>query len=192
MSPEQACGKIVGKSRCYKWQGQLHDAGALETVAYYLSLLEEAYLVAALPKHSVTLARRRAAPPKLITLNNALLAAVDPHGIPERAADPARFGHWLENACLASAWNAGQHLTYWREEPLEVDGVLDGSWGSWAIEVKTGHVNSTDLRGLLEFSRRFPKYRPLVVCDRTARTSVGRLRIDVCDWQDFLLSGPPH
>lgn len=108
-------------------QGQLQDPGALETVAHYLALLEEAFLVAPLGKHSAQPARRRAAPPKLVTLNNALLAVVDPRGIPERATDPARFGAWVENACLAHAWNAGQRVSYWREEPLDVDAVLEGS-----------------------------------------------------------------
>jgi len=65
-----------------KIQGQLQDAGALETIAHYLQLLEEAYLVAPLGRYSSRPARQRAAPPKLITLNNALLAAVDPRGIP--------------------------------------------------------------------------------------------------------------
>jgi len=64
--------------------------------------------------------RRRAAPPKLVTLNNALVAAVHPDGV-AAAQDPATFGAWVENACLAYAWNAGQRLHYWREEPLEVE-----------------------------------------------------------------------
>lgn len=121
-----------------KIQGQLQDAGALETVAHYLALLEEAFLVAPLQKRAVRPMRRRAAPPKLVTLSNALMAAVDPRGVPMRSGDPARYGAWVENACLAHAWNAGQRVTYWREEPLEVDAVVEGSWGSWAIEVKTG------------------------------------------------------
>ena len=32
-----------------------------------------------------------------------------------RLHDPDRFGAWVENACLAHAWNAGQQLAYWRE-----------------------------------------------------------------------------
>ncbi|HVE87764.1 MAG TPA: AAA family ATPase, partial [Myxococcales bacterium] len=124
-----------------KLQGQLQDAGALETIAQYLSLLEEAFLVAPLQKHSTRAARQRASPPKLVTLNNALVAVMDPRGIADRATDPGRFGAWVENACLAHAWNAGQRVSYWREEPLEVDAVIDGSWGSWAIEVKTGGIS---------------------------------------------------
>jgi len=173
-----------------KIQRQLQDPGALETITHYLALLEEAFLVAPLGKHSTRPARVRAAPPKLITLNNALLAVMDPRGIPDRATDPARFGAWVENACLAHAWNAGQRVTYWREEPLGVDAVVDGSWGAWAIEVKTGSFASGDLRGIGEFVRRHPKYRPLVVCDDKARPVVERAGLESIEWIDFLLRGP--
>ena len=174
-----------------KIQGQLQDPGALETLAHYLALLEDAFLVAPLGKHSARPARQRAAPPKLITLNNALVAVVDPRGIPDRATDPTRFGAWVENACLAHAWNAGQRVSYWREEPLEVDGVLDGSWGSWVIEVKTGSLSSGDLKGIAEFVRRHPTYRPLVLCEDQARPAVERIGLEAMTWSDFLLRGPP-
>lgn len=174
-----------------KIQGQLQDAGALETIAHYLALLEDASLVAPLGKYSVRPARQRAAPPKLITLNNALLAVVDPRSIPNRATDPMRFGAWVENACLAHAWNAGQRVSYWREEPLEVDAVLEGSWGSWVIEVKTGSISSGDLKGMGEFVRRNPKFRPLVVCDDDGRPVVERSGMEAMGWRDFLLRGPP-
>ena len=175
-----------------KIQGQLQERGALETVAHYLALLEDAYLVAALPKHAKRAARRRAAPPKLIALNQALLAVADPRGAPDPSQDASRFGAWVENACLAHAWNAGQHLAYWREEPFEVDGVLEGSWGRWAIEVKTGPIGAADLRGLLEFTRRFPEYQPLLICDAEGRVVGERLRLPIIAWQEFLLSGPPR
>jgi predicted AAA+ superfamily ATPase len=173
-----------------KIQGQLQDPGALETIAHYLTLLEEAYLVAPLAKYSERPARQRSAPPKIVPLNNAIVAVMDPRGIPERTTDPARWGVWLENACLARAWNAGQRVGYWREEPLEVDGVLDGSWGSWALEVKTGRITARDLAGLAEFVRRHRKFRPLVVCDDDARTVVERAGFEAMPWTDFLLRGP--
>ena len=105
--------------------------------------------------------------------------------------NPTRFGAWVENACLAYAWNAGQRVSYWREEPLELDGVLEGSWGSWAIEVKTGSLSSTDLAGLAEFTRRHPNFRPLVLCDDEARTTVERAGLTANSWRDFLLSDHP-
>jgi len=173
-----------------KIQGLLQDTGALETIQHYLALLEEAFLVAPLPKYSTEGARRRAAPPKLVTLNNALLAATDPRGPVDPRTDPATHGAWVENACLAHAWNAGQQLRYWREEPLEVDAIVDGSWGSWAIEVKTGGVDPGRLRGLAEFTRRFPKYKPLVLCDPAGIETVRRAGLPGRLWTDFLLAGP--
>jgi uncharacterized protein len=173
-----------------KLQGQLQDRGALETIAHYLALLEDAYLVAALPKHTSRPARRRAAPPKLVPLNNALCAVVDPRGIPHREHDPARFGAWVENACLAFAWSAGQRVAYWREEPNEVDAVIDGSWGKWAIEVKTGPFGQVDVRGLFEFTRKFSKFQPLIVCDAEQIAAAKRLGAAAMTWQQFLLQGP--
>jgi hypothetical protein len=173
-----------------KLQGQLQDAGALETIAHYLALLEDAYLIAALPKYTHRGTRQRAAPPKLITLSNALLGVVDPRGIPAPEDDPARFGAWVENACLAFAWNAGQRVRYWREEPLEVDAVLEGGWGTWAVEVKTGAVTAHDVRGLGEFTKRYPSYRPLIICAENGLAAARRLGIDAVDWREFLVTGP--
>ena len=80
-------------------------------------------------------------------------------------------------------------MTYWREEPLEVDGVLEGSGGSWAIEVKTGPFGSADVRGLLEFTRRFPRYQPLVLCDASALPAAARIGVPAMSWKRFLLEG---
>ena len=173
-----------------KLQGQLQDRGALETIAQYLHLLEEAYLVAPLEKHASRPARRRAAPPKLVTLSNALVAVVDPRGIPDAAREPERFGAWVENACLAFAWNSGYRVAYWREEPMEVDGVIDGSRGSWAIEVKTGPFGVADVRGLLEFTRRFSRYQPLLLCDPSGLPAAARVGVPAISWKRFLLEGP--
>lgn len=173
-----------------KLQGQLQDRGALETVAHYLKLLREAYLVAALEKFALRALRRRAAPPKLVTLNNALLSAMHPDGPPDAERDPARFGAWIENACLAAAVNQGQRVTYWREEPLEVDAVVEGSWGSWVVEVKTGRLEGRDLVGLLEFSRRHPEFRPLVVTRPGGEEPARRFGVEAMSWVDFLSTGP--
>lgn len=175
-----------------KLQGQLQDAGALETIAHYLALLEEAFLVAPLPKYSAQGARRRAAPPKLVTLDNALLAVMHPRGIATPESDPARFGAWVENACLAHAWNMGQRVCYWREEPLEVDGVLQGSWGDWAVEIKTGAFRTGELTGLLEFVRRHPRFKPLVICGEDGLATAERASLPAVTWQEFLLAGPPR
>lgn len=174
-----------------KLKGQLQDAGALETIAHYLALLMDAYLVAPIPKYSGRATRSRSSPPKLVTLNNGLVAVMDPRGITQVDSDPARRGAWVENACLAHAWNAGQRVSYWREEPLEIDGVIEGSWGSWALEVKTGRFRLADLNGLLEFVRRNPEFRPLTICNRADHATAARAGVTATTWQEFLVAGPP-
>ncbi len=170
----------------------LTDRGALETVAHYLHVLEEAFLVAALPKLSEHEIRRRAAPPKLVALNQALPSAVAPGGPPSPEAEPARWGRWVENACIAHAWNAGQTVRYWRSAPLEVDLTIEGTWGRWAVEVKTGRFAASDLAGLLELCRRRRDLRPLLLCERGLE-KVGRAAgVTVMAWQDYLLHGPPE
>jgi len=152
-----------------KMQGQLQDSGALETVAHYLALLQDAYLIASLEKYAAQAHRRRSAPPKLVTLNNGLLSAMHPDSAPDREREPARFGQWVENACLALAFNQGQQVTYWREEPLEIDGVFEGSWGNWAVEVKTGRFGGQDIRRLLEFCRRYLALTPLLIATKETK-----------------------
>ena len=174
-----------------KLQGQLRDRGALETIAHYLGLLGEAQLVEALEKYSPKPARMRASPPKLVTLSNALCAVSDPRGIPDERQDPARFGAWVENACLAFALNSGQDVSYWRESPLEVDAVIDGSWGRFAVEVKTGPFDAGDLRGLFEFTKRHPKFSPLIVCAEKHIAGAERLGVQATSWKSFLNEGPP-
>jgi predicted AAA+ superfamily ATPase len=172
-----------------KLQGQLQDRGSLETIAHYLELMEEAYLIAPLQKFGTREHRRRGAPPKLVPLNNALLSATHPQGAPEPDKEPARFGVWVENACMAFACNNGQRVSYWREEPLEVDAVSEGSWGNWAIEIKTGKFQLNELRGLLEFCRRNPRFRPLVVTSPGNQAVAESAQIAAIAWPDFLLSG---
>ncbi|MBD3160576.1 MAG: AAA family ATPase [Candidatus Eisenbacteria bacterium] len=174
-----------------KIRGQLQDRGALETVAHYLALLEEAFLVASIQKFSKQDLRRRASPPKLVTLNNALISSLDPMGIKAGMQDAPRYGSWVENACLAHAWNSGQRLWYWREESLEVDGILEGSWGSWAIEVKTGRFQIGDLAAILEFCRRNPRFQPLLLCRESELEVAERAGVQARTWKDFLLDGPP-
>jgi len=81
-----AAGRGFGEGQVslQKIQGHLVERGALETIAHYLPLLEEAFLV--------SLAAGRGFGEGQVVLNQALLAATDPAGAPEPARDPARFG----------------------------------------------------------------------------------------------------
>lgn len=172
-----------------KLSGSLTEKGSLDTVAHYLSLLNEAFLVAPVQKYSATEIRRRRSPSKLITLNNALLVAGASSSVPDANADPVRWGHWVENACLAYAINRRQVVNYWREEPWEADAVFSGSWGKWLIEVKTGDYSAADLKGLACASERLPEFKPLVLCDPKREHVAKAASFAVMTWQDFLMDG---
>ena len=94
--------------------GELREKSAIETVRHYLHMLEEAYLVAALQKYSGKVLRQRASPPKLIPLSNAFMNVCS-STIPGPEHASAKWGKWVENACVALARNSGQTVYYWRQ-----------------------------------------------------------------------------
>jgi len=174
-----------------KIAGEITDAGTLETIAHYLNLLDEAYLVSPLLKYSSREVRRRSSPPKVAPLSNAFLAATSMDVSPLPDTNPAGWGRWVGNACIAFAIGCEQTVQYWREEPMEVDAIFSGSWGKWAVEIKTGEYTSRDLAGLLEFCRRNTEYLPIVLCDENHTDTAHRLGLDVLSWEEFLWSGIP-
>ena len=175
-----------------KLAGQFASGGALATIAHYLQALEHAYVLVAVQKYSGRELRRRASPPKLVVLNQAILGALSDQPAPDPEQDPERWGRWVENACIAFAWNRGQQVHYWREEPLEVDLVSSGSWGQWAIEVKTGRYRARDLAGLTEFCGRFGRFRPLVLCDEGGESVARDAGLSALTWRKYLSEGPPR
>ena len=172
-----------------KMAGSLAEKGALDTIAHYLNLLREAYLVAPVPKWTGDEIRRRKSPPKLLVLNNGLLLGGTSQPAPGAQTDPSRWGRWVENACLAHAWNAGQQVYYWRAEPWEVDGVLQGDWGRWIVEVKTGRYSAADLKGLAVASTKFPAFSPVVICDPGEESPAETAGFRAIPWPDYLLGG---
>ena len=172
-----------------KIQGQLVERGALETIAHYLALLEEAFLVAALPKHARRALRRRAAPPKLVVLNQALLAATDPEGAPEPARAPARFG-------------GRERMPGPRLECRPARGLLAGGaprgrrhprWDVGALG-----RGDQDRGGRDDRPARAPGVHPplprvsAAPLDPPGQLAAERAGIASVSWHDFLLSGPPR
>jgi hypothetical protein len=68
--------------------------------------------------------------------------------------------------------------------------VLEGSWGNWAVEVKTGSFDVHALKGLLEFCRRNPKFTPLVITAPGSKSAPRRHGIRSVSWEEFLIAGP--
>lgn len=159
-----------------------------------LEVLEEAYLVAALHAFErPESAARETSPRKLIALNNGLIAAVDRRGAPERTKEPARFRDWVENACLAHAWNSGQRVSYADEKTYQIDGILQGGWGNYALEVATGGVQPNQIRHLEAFRKKHPGFVALLItCADTDVSLADNANILTTTWSEFLVNGPPH
>jgi uncharacterized protein len=137
-----------------KMIGQLQDVGNTTTLAHYLALLGGAWLLAGLDKFAGDQARGRAASPKLLALNTALISAqLSPDFLTARC-DGELWGRLVESAVGAHLYNTrlpGMDLLYWRERNHEVDFVIRHGAKVVAVEVKSGR-NKGALAGLNTFT----------------------------------------
>lgn len=148
-----------------KMIGQLQDAGNTTTLAHYLDLLGGAWMMAGLDKFAGDTARSRAASPKLLALNTALMSAQIPQGFAAARNDGELWGRLVESAVGAHLLNAappGMSVSYWRERNREVDFVLHHGTKTRAIEVKSGR-NKGALAGLAAFGNAFDAQNGLIV-----------------------------
>jgi predicted AAA+ superfamily ATPase len=70
-------------------------------------------------------------------------------------------------------YTKGQHeLSFWRTKAgLEVDFIMHGEKGFWAIKVKNSRaVSPEDVRGLTHFVEEYPDAKPLLLYRGTSRT----------------------
>ena len=145
--------------------GRLRGAGHAATVAHYLDLLSDAGIVAQLPKHSGSAVRRTESHPKLNVLNTGLMTALSGYSLDQALADRTFWGRLVESAVGAHLHNTlevSMRLSYWRQDPFEVDFVLSQGPVVLGIEVKSSR-RARSLRGLAAFEKRFPKARTLLV-----------------------------
>jgi uncharacterized protein len=148
-----------------KMLGQLQDAGNTTTLAHYLKLLEQAFLVSGLELFSRGQQRKRGSSPKLVFWNNALVNALSMKSFADSLADTIWWGRLVENAVgahLCNSLNSVEYaVTYWREGNHEVDFVVSGGHDIWAIEVKSGRSGKAP--GLTRFRDRYPNAQTLLV-----------------------------
>ena len=62
-------------------------------------------------------------------------------------------------------------------------------WGNWAVEIKTGEFETTSLRGLATFCRRYPEFQPLVIRGEKGAEIADRAGIRSMSWREFLMTG---
>ncbi len=148
-----------------KMLGQLHDAGNTTTLAHYLVLLRQAYLVSGLERHAANAVRSRSSSPKLVVWNNALVSALCPTTFEGARRDGAWWGRLVENAVGAHLVNGLEGSPYevqhWRDGAAEVDYVVRAGDRVWALEVKSGAPRGAS--GLAAFHKVVPHATPLIV-----------------------------
>jgi predicted AAA+ superfamily ATPase len=150
-----------------KMLGQLNDKGNTETIAHYLDLLANAGLLCGLQKHYDKLLNIRKSSPRLMVFDTSLLTATSPKEPEFLLANSEKRGHLVESAVgaylLARSQREHFELLWWRDGNDEVDFVLKKNERVTAIEVKSGRNRKAG--GLLEFRRRFPEAKTIIVGD---------------------------
>lgn len=111
-----------------KMIGQLQDAGNTTTIASYIRLLSNAFLLAPLEKYSGSKIRQRGSMPKILVLDNALISATTGRGFKTIFKDKIAWGRMVENAVGARLYpilqELGGALFYWRDRNYEVDYIV--------------------------------------------------------------------
>lgn len=148
-----------------KMLGQLQEAGNATTVAHYLRILGQAYLVSGLELFSKGHIRKRGSSPKFILWNNALINGLSLKDRTQSLADPVWRGRVVENAVGAYLLNslAGRpvSITYWRKGPAEVDFVLQSGTDVVALEIKSGRQGKVS--GLQAFKNEYKNARIRII-----------------------------
>lgn len=141
-----------------KMIGQLQDAGNTTTIASYLRLLSNAFLLAVLERWSGSRIKQRGSIPKLIVLDNALISAMSDNNFKQSKANKATWGRIAENAVGATLHNLlqdkGVDLFYWRLRDEEVDYVFKLGNRLIAVEVKSTAKASSE-SNLLSFRKKY-------------------------------------
>jgi len=140
-----------------------------KTVAAYIEVIEDLLLSFRLPVFTRRARRKTAAHPKFYLFDAGVFRSLRPRGPLDR---PEEIDGGAFEGLVAQhlrAWiaysNSDCGLYYWRTRAgVEVDFIVYGEDGFWAVEVKnTATVRSQDLRALRSFCQDYPECRPIFV-----------------------------
>jgi len=139
------------------------------TVDNYLQILEDLFLAFSLPIFTRRAKRRLAAHPKFYFFDVGVYQALRPRGILDSSNE-------IEGGAIEGI--VAQHLYTWvqtQKEPhslsfwrtatkLEVDFIVYGPKGFWAIEVKrSSNLGPDDIRGLAAFKEDYPEAQAFII-----------------------------
>ncbi len=164
----------------------------------YLNVLEDLLLGYRLPVFTRRAKRATVAHPKFYYFDAGVFTHIRPKGPldkPQEIAGAALEGLVVQHL---KAWNAYQaesfSLYFWRTRAgVEVDFIVYGEAGFWAIEVKHANkIYNRDLRGLRSFCEDYPEATPLMLYRGTERLKIhGILCLPVEEFLKTLKPGKP-
>ncbi len=154
-----------------------------KTVATYIEVLEDLLLAFRVPVFTRRARRKTTEHPKFFLVDSGVFRALRPRGPldrPEEIEGAALEGLVAEHlrAWMAyGQWDAG--LYFWRtRSEVEVDFVVYGSAGFWALDVKnSARVRAEDLRGLKAFGEDYPEAELALLYRGSHRERRGRIWI---------------
>ncbi len=158
-----------------------------KTVEGFVGILEDLLLSFKLPVFTKRAKRATAAHPKFFLFDSGVFWALRPKGPldrPEEIEGPALEGLVVQHL---RAWNAYRgernNLYYWRTRSgLEVDAVLYGEDGFWAIEIKNStKIHPQDTRSLRAFKEDYPECEPLLLYRGKERLKVKQVLCLPCE-----------
>ncbi len=167
-----------------------------KTVENYLQILEDLLLAFTLPVFSQRAQRALSQHPKLYIFDAGVFVSLRPQNLGDKPTDIQ--GAALEGlvAQHIKAWIntqvANYQMNFWRTKAgLEVDFIVFGPLGFWAIEVKNGSkIHPQDLRGLEEFKKDYPECTPLLLYRGTTKMVQNGILCIPCE--EFLLQVHPE
>ncbi|MCP4661696.1 MAG: ATP-binding protein [bacterium] len=140
-----------------------------KTVVGYVDVLEDLLLSFRLPVFTKRARRKTVAHPKFYLFDAGVYRSLRPRGPLDRAEeiDGSAFEGLVAQHLRAWIAYSGSDckLSYWRTRSgVEVDFVVYGGDGFWALEVKnTGRIRPEDLRGLRGFMADYPECEALLL-----------------------------
>lgn len=166
------------------------------TVDNYLQILEDLFLAFSLPVFSRRAKRRLIAHQKFYFFDAGVYRIVRPRGILDNTQEIE--GLALEGlvAQHLRSWVLAQRephsLSFWRTQTqLEVDFVIYGPRGFWAIEVKrSSNLGPDDVRGLAAFQEEYPEAQCMIVKPLKRRETYRGF--SVVPIEEFLLNIAPE
>ena len=168
------------------------------TVVSWLSVLQELLLSYTLPIFEQRAKRELSSHPKFYFFDTGIYRALRPQFIKDPAEEldgPGLEGLVLQHLMAWRDYTEQDHsISFWRTRSgVEVDFIVLGALGFWAIEVKNSKtIRPADIRSLRSFQEDYPEVRTLFLYrgkDRLIKNNV--LCIPIEDFLKMLLPNKP-